>query len=509
MAQRSLVPSAKGEFPHVNKNFREFEGLNTQAQRQAIKDTQWYQLENVMPIGFANAKAVPAPSTIKATLAATAYFRKDYNINGTEFMFYACSDGSAYQVNLSTFVKTTICAAGTFPAPGTQCAQWKNERLLIITSTNYYDWDGASLTAHGGTTGAPSGGTHIETYASSVWISSGRTMNYSQPASYTDFTGTGGNFIITDAVLTSSIQQVLAANNFLYIFGATSINVIADVNVNSAGTARIFSNTNISANSGTTLGQAIVPYYRAIWYMNTAGIYGLYGATPRKASDDLDGLFPLIDFTKPVTCGTVVIYNILCVAFMFTYADPVLGTRKAMIVYFGKKWFLATQGSALIGMATSHVTGADTMFADDGTNIYQLFSDTSSNISQTLKTALWDLGDFVKEKQALKVGVEIVVPNMVGTISVTVDTEQNSTAPSGAFSGQFAFTWTNSLGNAFTWTNSLSQAFTWLSSGYQWFFGDVQTQGHYLGVTVTSNTPQTIYSGIQLQYRTLPNGWWD
>ena len=484
-------------------------GMNTQGLRQAIDKGQFSWLENIMPIGYGNAKVVPAQSAIKTTLTGEAvYYRKAYNISGVDYLFCACTSGAAYQINLSSYAQTVICAAGTFPASGTQIAQWKNERILIINATNYYSWNGAALTVLGGTTSAPTAGQCIATYASRVWISNGRTINYSRAASYTDFSAPGGNTIISDSTLTSDIQQLVSANNFLYFFGEDSINVIADVSVNAAGTVTLFSNTNISANSGSSLPQAIFPYYRAILYMNRSGIFGLYGATPRKASDDLDGLFQQIDFTQPVTGGTVVIYNILCASFMFTYNDPVAGARKLIAIYFNKKWFVASQGNTLVGQATAHTDGSDSLHADDGTNIYALFDNTTSNIATTLKTAFWDYGDFVREKQALKIGVELVSASNVGTIAPTVDTEATSTSPSGGFSGGFTFSWVNSGGLPFTWTNSLAQAFTWLTAGYLWYIGDVQTQGHYLGVTITSSSPQFTYTGIQLQYRMLPGGWW-
>ena len=507
-AKRNPIPQEKGQLPAQDKIFRDFKGINTQAARQAIDEAQFSWLENLMPIGFANLKVVAAQSSPFATLGATAYYRKGYNIAGVNFMFYACTNGAAYQVNLSTNGVTVIAAGGTFPASGTQITQWKNERILIINATNYYDWNGAALTVLGGTTAAPTAGQCIATYAQRVWISNGRTINYSKAASYTDFAAPGGNTIITDSTLTSDIQQLLSANNFLYFFGVNSINVIADVSVNAAGTATLFSNTNISANSGTTLPQAIFPYYRAIWYMNTSGIFGLYGATPRKASDDLDGIFPLIDFTKPVTSGTVTIYNILCAAFMFTYNDPLLGARPIIAIYFNKKWFVASQGSTLVGMATNQASGADTLYADSGILVYRLFGDINVSESTKLQTSLWDFAEMVRQKQALKVGVEVKSANQVGTISPTVDTEAVSQAPTTGFNGGFTFSWTNSVGAGFTWTNSLGAPFIWLTTGYVWFFGDVQTQGHYLGITVTSTDPQFQYTGLQLQYRMLPGGWW-
>lgn len=508
-AKRNPVPQAEGQIPSQDKIFREFEGINTQSARQAIKPEQFSWLENIMPIGFGNMKVVAAQSAIKATLTAESiYYRHGYNISNVGYMFYACTSGAAYQVNLTTFAKTVICAAGTFPATGTQITQWKDERILIINTTNYYSWDGATLTALGGTTSAPSAGQCIATYAGRVWISNGRTINYSKAASYTDFGAPAGNTVISDSTLTSDIQQLLSANNFLYFFGIDSINVISDVSVNAAGTATLFSNTNISANSGTNLAQTIFPYYRAIWYMNTSGVFGLYGATPRKTSDDLDGIFQLIDFTKPVTGGTVLIYNILCAAFLFTYNDPTAGARPLMAVYFNKKWFVASQGSSLTGMATNNISGTDNIYADDGLNIYTMFNSTTTAITSKAQTAFWDFGEMVREKQALMIGVEANLAAQTATVTPTVDSEFVQAAPSGNFSGSFSFLWYNSNNVLFSWFNSLAQPFTWLTSGYVWFIGSVENQGHYLGITLNSSSPQIQYSGMQLQYRMYGGGWW-
>lgn len=509
MAVAALLPRDKNELQKSNKNFREFLGINTQAKRQAIDEKQFAWLENAMPVGYANLAAIKQISETLVTFPGeSVYYQHEYNISNTPFMFVACTSGSAYQINLLTNAKTLIAAAATFPSSGTQIAQWKNERILIINATNYFDWNGASLSTLGGTTSAPTAGQCIATFAGRVWISNGRTINFSQPSSYTNFSAPGGNTIITDSVLTSDIKQLLAANNFLYFFGDDSINVIADVQVNSAGTATLFSNTNISANSGTNLAQSIFPYFRAIWYMNSTGVYGLYGATPRKASDDLDGIFENIDFSAPVTGGTVEIFQQLCASFMFTYNDPDAGARKLIAVYFNKKWFLASQNAALTRMATANVNAVDTMYGTDGDEFFRLFDDDEAEIDQLIVTALWDCGSFIQEKQALKLGIELDLPEGNGEIFPTVDTERASQAPGPGFNGSFAFVWYNSLGDVFSWVNSLNNIFTWFSPGYAWVFGDVETQGHYLGVTIESAAPKAVYSGIQLQYRLLPGSWW-
>lgn len=500
----SGLPQVKAQVPAANKTFREFKGINTQSAREAIEPDQFAWLENLMPIGFGNLKCVNAPSGIKQTIAGdTVYYRKFFEINGISYMFYAGVSGAIYALNLTSFVLTTI--VGGVGSSGVQISQWKNERILIITTVQYYSWDGTTLAALGGTTGAPSAGQCIQVYAGRVWISQNRTINWSEAGSYTDFTGTGGNTIIADPTLLSDIQQLVSANSYLYFLGIDSINVIADAQVVSG--ALQFSNTNISSNSGSDLPQTIFTYYRSLLYMNRSGVYALYGSTTKKISDELDGIFPLIDFTKEVTGGTVMIYNILCAAFMFTYNDPIAGTREIAAVYFNKKWFLISQGNSLMGMATANLNGLDTLFADDGSNVCRLFQDSASNINSSLIGALWDFGDMVHEKEALKLGVEINVPNLAGTISPTIDSESYSAVPSVSFTGGFAMQWFNSTGAVFSWLNSLAQPFVWLITGYQWFQGDVENTGHYLGFTVNSNTPQIQYVGLQLQYRSMPGGW--
>lgn len=506
---KAPVPSMPGQLPLINKNFREFDGINTQAARQAIRPTQFSWLENAMPIGYGNLKVVKQVSGVLATLAATAYYSKSFAIGTTAYMFYALSNGACYQVLLQA--PYTVTLIGVFATSGVQIAQWKTERILIITTLapGYYDWNGAVLTILGGISSAPTSGFAIATYGSRVWIASERTLSYSDVASYTSFAGAGGNTVISDESFSGNITQLLSANNFLYVFSGDSINVIADVQV--VGVVTQFSNTNISANSGSEFTQTIFPYYRAIWYLNRDGVFALYGATPRKASDELDGIFQLIDFSLPITGGTVSIYNILCAAFMFTYNDPAGGPRKIIAIYFNKKWFIASQGDSLVIMASSNGLnsgGVDTLFACDGMQIFELFNDNAADIDSKVMTALWDMDDFIRIKESMRLGIEANVQGD-GQLTPTVDTESFSQSPANTFSGSFAFDWLNSIGQAFSWLNSIGQQFTWLSTGYIWFQGDVETSGHYLGITSESNSPGLQYSGFQLQYRLLVANWGD
>jgi hypothetical protein len=179
----------------------------------------------------------------------------------------------------------------------------------------------------------------IQSFSGRVWIANGRTVSYTGAGSYSNFTSvSAGQVTLTDATLHGNITQLLSANNFLYIFGDDSINVFSDVRVTNAGTT-LFTNTNVSASVGTKLQYAIYPYFRSVLFMNNYGVYALVGSTTTKISDNLDGVFPYIDFTAPVYAGQVLLNNILCAAFNFKYTGG-LGTssssRYIQAIFFEK-----------------------------------------------------------------------------------------------------------------------------------------------------------------------------
>ena len=639
------IPKLSGEDKKEHKVFRDFGGINTQANRQGIADQQFSWIENVMPIGFANAKVVPAQTSTLQTHVATGYYYYAYNINNVAYIFVATTGGAAYQILASSpYTVTTIATAGTFSGSTTQIAQWKNERILIIDSAGYKTWDGSTLTTisntvlsisinqagtgftgrptvvfssgtgaatatvgvvnatltsggtgyavgdvvtiSGGTAGtaaqmrvttvnatgvitgfsiyisgdytampsnpasctggtgttatftlyfglvlivvtnggtystaptitlsggggngyamtanisaSPPSGTTIATYAGRVWIGNGRTLNYSAPASYSDFStiNAGGNTVISDETLIGNINQLLTANNFLYFFGDDSINVIADVRV--SGGSTLYSNTNISASLGTTFAYAVIPYYRAIWFMNKSGVYALFGATPKKMSEDLDGIFALIDFTKTVSAGTCYINNIFCFAITFTYQDPNTGSRPILCVYFDKKWFVASQGSTLRFVWTINISGVDTLFGSDGQNVYQCFGNTSGAVSWKMVSKLFDDGVPYQDKQVTKFGIECTLPATVSQLSATMDSESQSQSYTLATTSYATFV--NNFGATVLLTNNSGSVVRFLATGYTWFRQDVSMIGHYYGTTVTSTTPSFLIQGMMWQF---------
>ena len=336
----------------------------------------------------------------------------------------------------------------------------------------------------------------VATFSGRVWVAQGRTVYYSAAGSYSDFvTVSAGAVTLTDETLHGNIQGLLSANNFLYIFGDDSINVFSDVRVQSNGTT-IFTNTNVSASVGTKRISSVFPYFRSVLLMNDYGVYALVGSTTTKLSDALDGIFPLIDFTFPVNGGQVLLNGILCAAFSFYYQDPVQGTRPIQAVFFDKKWFLTSQGSIkyITGVP---VGGVPSIYGTDGTSLVKLYQSSTASISSNVQSALWTMGDIIRDKQALKFGIEATLTNS-GVFNVTVDSQVNS-SPIYTLTNQVP--WFNSSGAFIPWVNNVSSIIPWdFTNGYYLYKSDAQQWGKYIGLTITSTYGGFVINTLETEH---------
>jgi len=565
------------------KVVKDFIGINTKANRTAIKEEEFAWLENAMPIGHANVRVVPAPTTIGSVTFASAVVYSTYgNLGTTNYYIAFLADGSAKQVNISTNAVTTIGAAATFSTSGVQSSQWNNTLIIIIDpSKGYFQWDGTNLVKVGSlffalsgtgtgytsattvTVGAPNqtGGTQavislgitsgaitsisaygtgltpgtgytsvpsvtlgspgsgqtitaslisqpgtcIASFAGRVWIANGRTLYYTAAGTNNDFISTSaGNIIFNDSTLIGNITQLVSANNFLYIFGTDSINVISDVRINSSTGATLYTNTNISASVGTDLPYAMMPYFRSIVFMNRYGVYALVGSTTSKLSDALDGVFPYIDFTKTISAGQVLVYNILCAAFNF-YVNSSFpygsgGSRWVQAVYFDKKWFFTFQ-NAVTFIASIPVSGSAVLFTTTGTDLQKTYQNSTAAINSYIQPALYGMGNIIRDKTALKFGVEAILSSALGNnMTVTVDSE-NAVSPSINLNNFTYVTWLNNSGSVVSWNNAFSQTVYWgnATTGYYLYRYDAQMWGKYISLTITSSSPNWTMTGIQFE----------
>jgi hypothetical protein len=403
----------------------------------------------------------------------------------------------------------TVSGGGGTGAAGTAIV--RNNAVQVVVMTNYGQnyTNNANATATivgGGGSGAnltvvinnePNIG--LASFSGRVWVAYGRTVAYSASISPTDFTSvSAGTVVLTDSTLHGNIQQLLAANNFLYIFGDDSINVFSDVRVDTNGFT-IFTNTNVSASVGSKRANAIFPYFRSVLFMNDYGVYALVGSTTTKISDSLDGLFANIDFNSPIYAGQVLLNNILCAAFNFRYYDAVFtqSYRYIQAVFFEKKWFLTSQGNSLNYVTSVPFNGKIGMWGVQDKVLYHLYNDSGNNISTIVQTALLPLSDPIRTKQALKFGIEATL-GQGGILNVTVDSENGS---SPIYDLQNVITWYNASNTTIPWQNVNNTVISWVGgTGYQLYKSDAMQWGKYLGLTQKSNSAGFVINTYEFEH---------
>jgi hypothetical protein len=346
-------------------------------------------------------------------------------------------------------------------------------------------------------------GTGLATFSGRAWISDQRTVYYSAADTFNDFINVSSGFLtLTDSTLRTDISTIIAANNFLYVFGEDSINVFSDVRVNSVTGETLFTNTNVSASIGSGFKYAIFPYFRSMLFLNRYGVYALVGATTSKISDSIDDIFTNIDFAQPITAGQVLINNILCAAWTVTYNDA--GTpRKIQVVFFDRKWFITDQGDTITRTASAVIAGNILLYGTTGSNLIKFYNSATATLEWRIATALWPMGDPIRDKQALKLGVEATLSTGFASFDAFIDSE-NQQSPAIPFANSVE--WINNLGNPIAWTNSGGATVGWTSifipGGNQYYLyrSDARMYGKYLGVTLTGTTTPFTINGFQLEH---------
>lgn len=132
-------------------SLQHFKGVDTKSGRTTISEEEFSWLENAMPIGNGNLRAISGPSAVAgAVWPATPASSFVANLANVIYVVVFCTNGAAYAYDFTTGVTLTVASAATFSNSGVQAVMWKNQRLLIIDPANgYFSWDGTHLTSIG------------------------------------------------------------------------------------------------------------------------------------------------------------------------------------------------------------------------------------------------------------------------------------------------------------------------------------------------------------------------
>jgi len=142
------------------------------------------------------------------------------------------------------------------------------------------------------------------------------------------------------------------------------------------------------------------------------------------------------------------------------------------------------------------------MYGTTGQNLIKFYQDSTSGVDWEVISALWPMGDPIRDKQALKVGIEATLGDSAVILQAFIDSE-NQTSTAIDFSNNIF--WTNNLGNPIPWENSSAIQIGWLggissTNGYYLYRSDAKMYGKYLGITLTATSAPFTINGFQLEH---------
>jgi hypothetical protein len=347
-------------------------------------------------------------------------------------------------------------------------------------------------------------GDTIAVFAGRVWWASAgpngnfRILNFTGTAGFDDINpaNAAGSTTITDNDLVHNITGLRALNNFLYIVGDQSIKQIGSITVSSSIT--LFTILTLSSDVGTSFLMSIQSYNRTVLMANKNGVYGIFGATVQKISDDLDGIFQLTDFTLQPSSALNDLSNIHCYVLLLKYNDPVAGSRSILVIFQKDKWFVVSQGSllAICSIALASTTQVETI-GSSGSDVTQLLENKAVTVPIILITSLSSHGNIIIAKKLVRSGIAVTTQT-AQNLAMSVDTENGSN--SYQFQASSVVNWVNSLGQIVQWQNNSLQNVNFITGGFRFPYTDTEGYGKFIGNTVTGTVMNLSINAIADEY---------
>lgn len=202
-------------------------------------------------------------------------------------------------------------------------------------------------------------------------------------------------------------------------------------------------------------------------------------------------------FIQHVSAGQVNTNRLLNAAFLiYRKDDPIFDSGPLILMYqadmAGSKWWFADFGEmgqvgALTHICTAFVDNEPALFGYINNKLYQLFADPTDPPSARLMTGLWDFGDPITDKQAIRGGVRMSARTVPGGQAATlyIDTLHESYPLNIADIG--ITDWINTNEQSVQWTNNAGQVVYWLQQKpFFLFWGQAPPCfSKYLGFTLT------------------------
>jgi len=466
--------------------FSGFSGLNTQASRIGIDDSQAVIMDGWMPVGTDNARILPDfGDPIFITPPGTFITFFDFgNIGPTPYCIAFLSDGSIWAINTQTLGGGPIAIPGTIVNPGAQIgvSQWGSTYILIVApqTNGYFVWDGTTfftaLAVVPGMGPMPTGiaGTAVNVYSGHVWIVLNNALFFSAPGSVTDFSTAngGGSLVANDSTLRVRWTQLVATNGYLYLLGDSSITYIANVQTTGAGpSTTTFTIQNADPEVGTPWPGTVDVLGSNIIFANPWGAHVSYGGRTSKVSGDLDGLYntvPNFGGQTP-TAAKAIIFGKRVWILLLPVIDQYTGQQvNKCLIWDEKRWFTSQQTITLSFVQHQEIDSVLTAYGTEGNIIVPLFTKVFSGFQKVLRSKFWAIprGDAIENGVNRLWGVFQFHSNNSTNVPVQISLDSEYGASTVTVVPQTPFmTWVNNVGALMTWQNNVGATMTWEATG--------------------------------------------
>jgi hypothetical protein len=310
----------------------------------------------------------------------------------------------------------------------------------------------------------PSGivGTAIEIYNASPWIVNGRTILASAPANGADFATSDGAVSLTvkDSYVQAGYTGLKQLDGFLYLIAASAVDVISDVQTSGSPASTTFLRVNVSPLIGSPWRDTIVALPSSIAFANATGCYEVAGGQAQKISDSADGIFENATFSANPSACIVTLSETICYGLTLRIADPDTKTAaNVLLMWDGKRWFLATQETQPTIVATQDDGSVLTGWGSDGTTLFSMFAVPSTNLTKKSKSwfAQGDSG-ITTRKMLKRIYAQFGnLPVEEPSLSLTIDTENLSVLCPSIVSTPLSLEFINNSGGIIQFQNNSGQ----------------------------------------------------
>lgn len=338
----------------------------------------------------------------------------------------------------------------------------------------------------------------IAVFQGRVWIAGGRNLLFTGTFGFDDTNpaSAAGSTILSDADLSHEVTALRNQNNFLYIFGDSSLKQIGTIAV--ASSVTLFTITTLTSDQGTIFPESIESYNRLIIFANTVGVWAIFGATVEKISGPMDGVFRALDFgQRPIAC-LADINNVRCYLLLVRYRDPVLGVRSLFLAFQSRKWFVISQGDQIRAAVSCWINGALQTYVTSGSDITRVLVNYTREVQITLRTPLWDDNKPMLGKRGLRIGIAQSAGS-TGTMLLTTDSENNTA--SDQYTIAFPVFWTNAAGQPVDFVNAANEPVQFLSTqGFLFQDKQFNASGIYLGGSLSGLFHSLHINGVVIEY---------